>query len=186
MNLLISDPDLKKSAQALDDARLIKQILECYQIYKINEAFLSGNTQIGYRNHPVVVYYRDKPELVVDFGAACCTEYLRRFRKIHAYFTFLNEKRLYIKTKNAKRLKKDIFDYIGKNSDIIPIYVEGSYSVVDSTVYNLFKNKLNEKWFHGKVVPRWKNSTPPEWMSELAKLRYEHEPLTKHLTKNKI
>lgn len=186
MNLLISDPDLKKSAQALDDARLIKQILECYQICKINEEFLSGNTQIGYRNHPVVVYYRDKPELVVDFGAACCVEYLNRFKETHAYFASLCEKRLYIKIKNAKRLNKNILDYINKDSDITPIYVEGSYSIVDSTVYDLFKNKLNEKWFHGKAVPRWKNSTPPEWMSELAKFRYEHEPLTKRLTKNKV
>lgn len=187
MNLLISDPDLNKSAQALDDARLIKQILECYQIYKINESFLSGNTQIGYKNHPVVVYYRDKPELVVDFGTACCTEYLRRFKKVHAYFDLLCNKKLYLKLKNTNETNKDInniFSSINTDSTIIPIYVDGQNSIIDNSVYNLFKQKLNDKWLYGKATPRWKNYNPPEWARKEVKDRfYEHKILDKTISK---
>lgn len=183
MNLLISDPDLKKSAEALDDARLIKQILECYQIYKINEDFLSGNTQIGYRNHPVVVYYRDKPELVVDFGAACCNEYLRRFKKVHAYFDLLCKKKIYLKLKNINHTSKDIkniFSHINTDSTIVPIYVDGQISIVGNDTYNLFKQKLNNKWLYGKAIPRWKNHNPPEWALKEVKDRFnEHKILDK-------
>ena len=188
MNLLISDPDLKKSAQALDDARLIKQILECYQICKINEAFLSGNTQIGYRNHPVVVYYRDKLELVVDFGAACCTEYLRRFKRVHAYFDLLCKKRIYLKLKNINQTSKDpksILSHMSTDSTTVPIYVDGQNSVIGDSVYNLFKQKLNDKWLYGKAIPRWKNYNPPDWALKEAKDRFdEHKTLAKLKTKS--
>lgn len=52
MNIFQPYEDVADCAQALDDRRLIKQILECKQIYD------SGIQKRGYSNHPVTQHFK--------------------------------------------------------------------------------------------------------------------------------
>lgn len=159
MNMLITDSDLKVSARNLDDRRLIKQILECYQIIKVNERVALGEDNVGYRNHPVIVFYRDYPDYVIDFGLACCKEYTFRFGRIHAYdneFTKLAVARMNSHPNGIYNCYPEA-----------PIYVEGKTQVSDITSYDLFMKKMLNKWHNDRLKPKWTRRISPRWYDKV-------------------
>lgn len=148
MNLFMPYKSVIRSVRALDDRRLIKQILECKVILDI-----ALGKKSGYANHPVCVHYKDYPNFVKAYGAWACIEYSRRFNKLHRYA--------------AEFPRMAAETYIG-----IPVlYAAGSKGSKDcirttESVCELFQKKLIEKWNNDKVPPKWTNREIPEFYKE--------------------
>ena len=154
MNVFMPCKSIEESVRALDDKRLIKQILECMQIIEANTRVLDGEQNVGYANHPVVSHYRYQfyGELFIgQYANACCFEYLYRFNKEHIYWDFFIP-----------------YGNIGAEVDFI--YAEGSKNSPDciretdnEKVHELFKQKLIKKWNSDKYPPKWTNRESPSW-----------------------
>jgi hypothetical protein len=56
MQTFLPHADFKKTAEALDNRRLNKQILECYQILNV---LSNPDPRAGWRNHPAVKMWRN-------------------------------------------------------------------------------------------------------------------------------
>ena len=145
MNIFLPyENDIERSVAALDDRRLIKQILECKQLL---EVAIGQNT--GWSNHPVAVHYRKYPEFIACYGYAACAEFWFRFDKNHAlddYFT----------------------DAFTAYKPAVPFYAE--YPATDprcirptENVTALFQAKLVRKWNTDKISPKWTNRERPEF-----------------------
>ena len=162
MNVFMPCATIEDSVRALDDKRLIKQILECKQIIDINIRVVGSNEKvcntefIGYERHPVVQHYREEPygmDFLFIYGKACCDEFEYRFEHEHAlwkYFDLFHSSFGYCRTKY--------------------MYAEGSKNSPDciretdnEKVFELFKQKLIKKWDNDKYPPRWTNREKPSW-----------------------
>lgn len=156
--------NIKKSIESLDDKRLIKQILEVYQllqIYKVQskDELLTGK---GYQNHPIYKHYSQYPDFMYLYGHYCCQEYLYRFSTHHKYEEYFD-----YKINSSERVK---------NYNYIPFYMEGSKNSpnnirvtdLDSVEY-LFQKKLINKWVNSKYTVKWTNRDVPEFLTQYFK-----------------
>ena len=154
MNLFLPEKTVYDSVRALDDRRLIKQILECKTILDV----ALDETKKGYAKHPVVAYYKDYPSFVADYGFTATVEYNRRFCKNHSLYSWF-----VITARNIKC--EAIFGY---HEEPKPFYCEGSKTdlncirTTENTI-ELFRNKLCKKWDNDRYPPKWTNRQAPEW-----------------------
>lgn len=156
MNIFQPYEDVTDCAKALDDRRLIKQILECKQIYN------SGVQKRGYSNHPVTVHFKRYPFYVIRYALACCDEYYQRFGKKHSYADFF----------------VDEFDELLHNateSDFKTPFFYAQYSISNpacirttENVPELFQKKLINKWSHDRRPPCWtRRGAPDFWIQSI-------------------
>lgn len=165
MNIFMPETSVTRSVAVLDDKRLIKQILECYQIIKINDRVLAGEEKVGYRNHPVVKFYRDKRDFLIYYGICACGEYYWRFCKEHKYDEFFNEE--FVKL-NKYDIKYNILYCEKRETGLYEETVEYEYndSSQDTLIDNVhlkFRQKLINKWKTDKCPPKWTNEERPGW-----------------------
>lgn len=158
MNIFLPYDGIEESVRSLDDLRLNKQILECYQIHEV----ALGNSQ-GYVNHPIVKHYAQYPRFVARYGYQCCLEYFNRRNTRHKYFDYFEYHR-----RGTHIPEKYPFEYF---------YAEGSKNSPSSIrtydkdrVLKLYQQKLVKKWTKdiskGKP-PQWSNTQPPFfWIDE--------------------
>lgn len=151
MNLFLPEETISLSVSALDDKRLIKQILECKTILDVA---LDENKK-GYAKHPVVAYYKDYPSFVALYGGIACEEYMERFGNgYHQFYDYF------------MRWVERLPDEFPK-----PFYCEGEKTdpncirTTENTV-ELFRAKLCKKWNNDKYTPKWTNREPPEWYKQ--------------------
>lgn len=79
MQTFLSEPTLIECAQALDNKRLNKQILEAYQILNV----LSGNSTTGaWRNHPAVLMWKGHEYSLRTYAYSMIEEAKKRGIKI--------------------------------------------------------------------------------------------------------
>ena len=151
MNVFLPDENLNNCVEALDDRRLVKQILECYQIY------FCRIRHKGYSHHPVVVHYSNYPFFIIRYGLAACNEYRYRFGRAHTYEEFfINE--FYREVKNAKAVDWEIPFYYAEGSKDDPKHIRTTRNVP-----YLFKIKLIKKWHHDKIPPKWTKRGAPDF-----------------------
>ena len=152
MNIFLPyDNSATLSARALDDKRLLKQILETRQILQVAK----GESK-GFKNHPITKHYIEYPEFLIYYGYCCCVEYKYRFNKKHAYYNYFEEEYFNI---NIERLFW------------IPLYAAGAKNSPDcvrtiKNVSKLYQNKLCEKWDEDVAKgqpPKWTNRLTPEF-----------------------
>ena len=160
MNVFMPCVTIEDSVRALDDKRLIKQILECKQIIEANTRIIDGEQNVGYANHPVVKHYREEEfgfGFLIRYGRSACLEYEERFGKRHNVASFFGW--------------LDVLSLIS-NAFGMPnlIYAEGSKTspncireTDNEKVYELFKQKLIKKWDNDKQPPKWTNRGKPSW-----------------------
>lgn len=154
MNIFLPEESVVDSIQALDNKRLVKQILECKTILDVA---LDKNKK-GYAKHPVVAYYSKYPEFVTVYGKICCNEYQVRFGKEHKLYWYFLE----------KWLNRDEYFKKGEKEVPEPFYCEGLKTdpkcirTTENTV-ELFRNKLCKKWDNDKYPPKWTNREVPVW-----------------------
>lgn len=151
MNIFLPyENDVRKSLQSLDDVRLIKQVLETYQLLRnaIEEEF--GGEPKGYKNHPIYVYYKNNIPFLAKYGYCSCVEYAYRFHKSHKLTDYF-------------MLTLIRFDIDEKVVEYVPFYMEGSkgqpnYIRTTENVSALYQKKLCDKWDNDKA-----NGRPPKW-----------------------
>ena len=147
MNIFMPEEMLTDSAKALDDRRLIKQILECKTILDV----VLDKTKKGYAKHPVVAYYKDYPYFVAEYGYFACLEYWYRTKKNHKYIHYFLYKSL---------MFCEVYPQ--------PFYCEGLKTdpncirTTENTI-ELFRAKLCKKWDNDKHPPKWTNRELPKW-----------------------
>lgn len=74
MQTFLPYPSFTHSAQALDNRRLGKQLVEVQQIFNA-----LNNPQHGYRNHPAVLMWRGYQDALIEYGTACYLEWFDRY-----------------------------------------------------------------------------------------------------------
>lgn len=153
MNIFRPEYSIGESVRALDDRRLLKQIIECKQLLKIALGLSNG-----YAQHPVALYYSYFPDYLALYGVRACSEYSMRFNKRHkdaGFFLVFTQ----------SRFEKEI------NENTPNFYCEGPITdpAAIRTVENceqLFRDKLIRKWETDKQPPKWTRCGPPSWYKE--------------------
>lgn len=151
MNIFLPfENDVQKSVAALDNKRLNKQILECYQL-------LESSLRNKDFKHPIFVHYKDNTDFLLFYGMRCCREYYMRKghkpHKLHNYFC------KYFETHAP-------FDkYV---PEFVPFYGEGSKDKPECirttcNVSLLFQAKLIKKWLNDKYKPVWTIRGEPDF-----------------------
>lgn len=143
MNIFVTNKCAVKSAEYLDDKRVIKMVLESAQL--LSTAINEGGGKAPYKsthiNHPCSVWTRtsrDNYLWLLRHFVALCAEYEMRYNKQH---------------KCCKFFKPFIFGMIyvpkGKQTEFVNVttYKE------DSNVFNAYKNYLNDKWINDVRKP---------------------------------
>lgn len=130
MNIFLPyEKDTRKSVGALDDKRLLKQILEVRQILKVAD----GESE-GYKNHPITKHYIQYKNFLIVYGYDCCLEYNFRFHRHHKYSDYFKER-----YRNETNYGKDVF--------WIPFYAEGakdSFNCIRTTEHDCVSLKMSE------------------------------------------
>lgn len=87
MQTFLTFPSFKLTAASLDDKRLGKQRVECKQILETNRAYIayqhkytpySTPLNLGWKNHPAVLMWRNYDSMLALYGSAICNEWISR------------------------------------------------------------------------------------------------------------
>lgn len=158
MNIFRPFEDVRQCVKVLDNKRLNKQILECWQIYNINKKLDEDPTaKVGYANHPVVKFYRDYPSFVLHYAYTACLEYWLRNnctdhklhkRIMHPYF-------IYTDFEQANLTTPPNFYCEGPKTD------PNHKRIIGDEAYQLFQKKLIDKWNNDIA-----NNRPPYWQKD--------------------
>lgn len=158
MNIFATSADPLHCAEALDDKRLNKMILEAAQMLC---TVVGGKYKPTHENHPCTVWVRSSSSNALWLYAHAvymCEEYSRRFAKVHACLEVIEEtfKRLYSlpDTRPDKSDKGRYFPTEWANVTGI----EGA-----SDTFMAYRMLLNDKWDADKKCPVWTNRKPPTW-----------------------
>lgn len=171
MNIFLSQDTVADSVKDLDDLRLQKQLVECYQLLTLalKEQQEGHEVKAGHYHHPVYLFYKDNIPFLAYYGYICCCEYLHRFYKRHILLEY------FLQDRCSELL--DINCYANSVEGIFvppkftPYYMEGSkgqpnYIRTTDNVSALFQQKLINKWNNDKAKgrpPRWTNRQVPEF-----------------------
>lgn len=175
MNIFLPyEYDIVKSVQSLDDVRLNKQVVECYQLLTSAIKEKNGESIKGHRNHPVYVFYKDNLKFLSFYGYICCCEYYNRFNKHHSLFNYLHDKCSEMLDINAY---VNAVENIYSIPNYTPYYMEGSkgqpnYIRTTENVSALFQQKLIKKWEQDKAKgrqPKWTNREVPQFYQQWLK-----------------
>lgn len=160
MNIFLPYEDnVVASVQALDDLRLNKQILECYQLLCNVGKELDGIEVKGYAHHPIYLHYKNHFGFLLFYCVVCLREYRWRFGKKHKLHDIVCNFTLPKDYPNRDELLSLTYT---------PFYMEGSkgqpnYIRTTENVSELFQRKLIKKWQNDKRPPKWTNCEMPEF-----------------------
>lgn len=154
MNIFLPYDTIEDSVKALDDKRLVKQILECKQIYDVRF------NKTGYANHPVVKFYKYYPFFLIRYGVEACHEYRHRFNKDHKYAPFFTSL-FFDNIQNVREADWEVPMYYAEGPINSPTCVRTTTNVAER-----FQAKLIKKWNNDKHKPKWTNREPPEFFTE--------------------
>jgi hypothetical protein len=152
VNIFVTDEDPRVSAQALDDKRVIKMILESAQMLStaMNVRGGKGPYKTTHVNHPCSVWARTSRDnyvwLLMHFSALC-DEYSLRYGKLHKCGSYFPEFTLGAMLIPAGPLTPFANCTPHKNLETI-------------TAYRL---TMKEKWAADKRKPTWKNNFAFSW-----------------------
>jgi hypothetical protein len=152
VNIYVTDVCPFKSAESLDDARLVMSLQYNCQVLRTIADTRTGTHKVPMLNDPAVRWaMNDKHNLwwIMANTSGLSAEYKRRFKREHA----------------ATPLLYGFIEYFGFESPRVLMFQNRAYGftqVKDVTVaYKLF---LDSIWIKSK--PRWTNAKPPEWYIE--------------------
>ena len=163
MNIFLPYEDnIVESVRALDDKRLIKQVLECYQLLTNAISEKCGVEIKGYGNHPIYTHYKTNIPFLWYYGKECCKEYEYRFDKEHKLYS------------DFKWMEQS-YD-ISFNGDYQPFYAEGSkgkpnFIRTTKDVSVLYQMKLLNKWqsdYENERFARWTKRGMPQFFMTIA------------------
>jgi hypothetical protein len=178
MNIFATDRDPIKSAQALDDLRLNKMILESVQMLAVALAEHGCPTSElpkkkdgtpfstkGWRNHPCTVWTRESRanyQWLVAHTEALIIEKFKRTGKLHSMhrnMPGLHSGEQYMPLAGPTEFTNS--SMYGKNTG--------------ANIIDCYRNTMRSKWLADKRPPKWTNSQAPDWAPEF--MRQGHQPL---------
>lgn len=177
MNIFLPyENDVIKSVESLDDVRLNKQAVECYQLLTMAESEIETGkpTSKGHYHHPIYQFYKNNPQFLAYYGYECCREYNYRFKKwlkpIEYFDDIMDKYKMF-------KYDEDSFIIAMEIPEFAPYYMEGSKDSPNcirttENVSQLFKDKLCKKWDNDKAKgrpPKWTNRQVPEFYKEVTK-----------------
>jgi hypothetical protein len=166
---------IKKSVESIDNVRLNKQIVECYQL--LTSAIKEKNGEIikGHSHHPVYLFYKDNLEFLAYYGYECCREYYYRNKKWQSLTQYFDN------IMNDFNMFEYDDGYISSMQipKFVPYYMEGnkdSPNCIRTTknVSQLFRDKLIKKWqadIEKNRPPKWAGWGCPSWAKEFLKFK---------------
>jgi hypothetical protein len=157
MNIFCTSNDPLHCAEALDDKRLVKMILESAQILC---TIVGGKYKPTHTNHPCTVWAKSSSSNALWLYAHAlymCQEYSKRFAKLHASQEVIEEtfKRLY-SLPDTRPAKGD-----GAYFPQSWVNVSGIEGNIDT--FAAYRVCLNNKWDADTRTPVWTNKKPPTW-----------------------
>lgn len=166
MQIFVIDPNTRVCAQALDDRRLIKQILECAQL--LSTAMCEKDPmhyckmylrdlayKPSYRQHPVTQWVAAKPEhfkWTLHYMMDCSHEYTARFGKQHKC------ERMALDSFARSLLYTQAKGNPNTYCACVPQYVD------TLSIFERYQRYLTDKW--NKSEPRWTRTQPPYWYND--------------------
>lgn len=166
MNIFVTSHDPGACAVALDDARLVKAVVEAAQILT-TAAHLRGLTlpeglfKPTHPAHPVVRWVSEKPQnfnWTFRHFRALCAEYTHRFRRQHAcerHAPFLGE------ACDAAAIGEPFtFCNAARNRGL---RIDCRY---EPTVFECYRKYLRTRWAVDKRPPRWTARQAPAWATQ--------------------
>lgn len=160
MNIFVTSIQPQACAEALDDKRLNKMIVETAQILC---TVMGGKYAPTHENHPVVAWTRSSRSnaaWLVAFGIFACEEWAKRFAKHHACLEVIEDCRGRLVTvpdtrkDQSPESKEPLFPTSFCNCSAHP-------DVEDVT--HAYRMTLNDKWDKDVRRPVWSNRKPPAW-----------------------
>lgn len=164
MNIFLCDPDVNKCAQALDNLRLNKMLIETGQLLSTayrrlipdRDAYPESLYKSTHENHPCSVWVRESLDnylWLLTYFNALHEEYYYRKRSNHMTWVKLN-----------KVLKDPVEGMEFKPIQELKVSFDCS-SVFDDkiSIYDKYRTCLRNKWKHDSSTPSWGSRQPPEW-----------------------
>jgi len=166
MNIFLVDPDPRICAEALDDVRLNKMLVETGQLLSTayRRLFTTTDQRIldtlykeTHANHPCSVWARKNIynySWLLEYFHALHREYYHRKNTTH-----LTWRRLH-------KVLEEAIEGIDLNPEANPVeFTFDCSSVFDDklTIFSKYKECLRNKWLHDLRTPRWRNREKPEW-----------------------
>lgn len=148
MNIFASYACPKKSAQFLDDRRVIKMVLESAQLLStaINESGGKGPYKTTHKNHPCSIWTRQTIKnyyWLLDHFQYLCDEYSKRYNKIHKCETF----------------KKDFISAASLiNNGDLTFFPNCTIFKDEPDIHKAYRDYLVHKWNNDKRTPTWYNN----------------------------
>ncbi len=163
MNIFVTDISPVKSAEALDDKRLIKMVLESAQLLSTSIFVHSHivHAQIykpTHLKHPCTLWACKTSanwQWLFDHLVALCIEYTRRYNRAHKTSGILS---------HLTELKFHIEE--GPMTDFVNCTSSESMKVDFRNISNVqeaYRLYLASKWNYDKLPPKWTNRQAPNW-----------------------
>jgi len=145
MNIFVSSPDPENCATYLCDKRLVKMVLETAQLLStaINEHGGSGPYKTMHINHPCSLWARatnNNYQWLVEHFKALCSEYTKRFKKIH---------------KCQQHLSCFVNSVILIPAGPLTQFPNCTIYKKHKDVHAAYKEYLDYKWQKDKYPPKW-------------------------------
>jgi hypothetical protein len=163
MNIFVTNKCPKLSAQALDNKRVVKMVLETAQLLSTAIFINSGTTYDNiykptHVKHPCTLWAALNQAnwgWLFEHFMALCEEYNYRYNKTHASQDILP----YL-LKHQTCIKRGAITAFANctKSEIIQV----DFKHVTNT-YEAYKRYLLAKWSYDKLPPKWINREPPLW-----------------------
>ncbi|WP_341794884.1 pyrimidine dimer DNA glycosylase/endonuclease V [Rickettsia endosymbiont of Rhinocyllus conicus] len=165
MNIFVTDISPIVSAQALDDKRVVKMILESAQllssaIFINSQSIYNDIYKPTHLKHPCTIWTSVNIanwNWLFKHLEALCLEYKFRFNKLHKTEILLST------------LPK--YNYYLPNGTITTFinYTRSKILNLDftsvSNVCIAYQKYLSAKWYHDKIKPRWSKRNMPYWFT---------------------
>ncbi len=155
MNIFVVDPDTWKCAQALDDLRLNKMIIETAQLLStaMHVQGYTGNDiyKISHVNHPCAVWARQTQA---------------NYKWLLLYMSDLVEERMNRTGKNHKSYQ--IFNSLCGGTKLMPPgdltpWPNCTPNKHITDIHEAYKVTMRDKWANDKRTPKWTNANKPSW-----------------------
>jgi Pyrimidine dimer DNA glycosylase len=154
MNIFVVDPDTKICAEALDDLRLNKMIIETAQLLSTAVRSHGSTSQvynITHLNHPCAIWARHSREnysWLLDYMEQLVAERVRRTGRSH-------------KSANLIPLLKSEAHLIPSGQFTMWPNCTAFKHIED--VHEAYKTALIDKWLKDKRPPKWTKANKPTW-----------------------
>ena len=161
MNIFVTSPDPKACAEALDDRRLVKMVLETAQL--LCTAMHDRGYSVAYRpthfNHPCSVWARanlNNLAWLAAHGRSLAVEYDRRYNRSHASGEVIASMQDDIAALCRNAQKPRQFANCARNARL-------GLDFTDRPVIDAYRAYLCAKWDDDGERARWTNRKPPFW-----------------------